>query len=64
MSKEKRKRQKNTYLGLKMRRISSPVHGHHCRAKKKNRARDVYASRAPSLPNPDHVGGGGGGHGC
>ena len=31
--------------------------------KKKNRARDVYASRAPSLPNPDHVGGGGGGGG-
>ena len=31
--------------------------------KKKNRAQDMYTSRAPSLPNPDHVGGGVGGNG-
>ena len=62
MSKEKRKRQKKYIPGTQDVSHLEPRSWSSLWSKKKNRARDVYTSRAPSLPNPDHVGGGGGGH--
>ena len=63
MSKKKRKRRKKYIPGTQDVSCLKPHSWSSLWSKKKNRAQDMYTFRAPSLSNPDHVGGGGGGHG-